>query len=545
MDDKARSISFSRGKGKLTHTDRTFISPNVDPERTKDNVVLVNETLSEAYDKVFGEAQAEYNAKQKRKDRKIDDYFCKLFGVSADDKTATEVLKNDNKQQSFYEWVVGVGSSYDTALVDWVNDNGVSIQANPEAAQLAIECLTEYIAGNEEAGVPSYEERNPNFHLMKAIVHADEKTPHIHIDAVPFTDGYKKGMSRQQGIAKALEAMGYGTGESAIAEWQEAERKVFREICERHGFIIRDEEKSRGYTVLTQQYGEYHENELALEKQAQEMADNQKKLEQAKSDREAEVKAAEQARQQSAELQATIDDQTAEKDRLAEEIEGYKEGAAEAQAEHDRAVERVVQATQIPAPPKPPYPRKPTPPIAISRDEYIRNSVNRDLKRGERKKLEKEVGESYDKQMYEYAQRLALWEQWERDKAEWQATYGETVNVQAVAQRQAQTAKEQAAQAQALEERETTLKNAEEKLAKEQAQVVSERASMGAEIERRVQQALRKAQTFVEYGRTSARFNALFSKFIGHGESYDEARQRREQEKAHKPKSNQKGYGDI
>ena len=548
MDDKARSISFSRGKGKLTHTDRTFISPNVDPERTKDNVVLVNETLSEAYDKVFGEAQAEYNAKQKRKDRKIDDYFCKLFGVSADDKTATEVLKNDNKQQSFYEWVVGVGSSYDTALVDWVNDNGVSIQANPEAAQLAIECLTEYITGNEEAGVPSYEERNPNFHLMKAVVHADEKTPHIHIDAVPFADGYKKGMSRQQGIAKALEAMGYGTGESAIAEWQEAERKVFREICERHGFVIREEGESRGYTVLTRQYGKFHENELALEKQAQEMADNQQQLEQSKADCEAEERAAEQARQQSAELQAAIDDQTAEKDRLAEEIEGYKEGAAEAQAEHDRAIARVVQATQIPAPPKPPYPRKPTPPIAVSRDEYIRNSVNRDLKRGERKKLEKEVGESYDKQMSEYAQRLALWEQWERDNAEWAETYGETVNVQAVAQRQAQTAKEQAAQAQALEEREAALNADKAAVEQERAQVVAERASMGAEIERRVQQALRKAQTFVEYGRTSARFNALFKKFIGNGETYDEARQRREQDKADKvpaKKSQQKGIGDI
>lgn len=298
MDKQARSISFSRGKGKLTHTDRTFISPNVDQSRTAQNIVLINQNLSEAYAKIFGEAQANFNVKQKRKDRRIDDYFCKLFGVAADDKTATEVLTNTNKQQSFYEWVVGVGGAYDTGLVDWVNDNGEQVKANPEAAQLAAVCLTEYINGNPEAGVSGYAERNPNFHVMKAIIHMDEKTPHLHIDAVPFADGYKKGMTRQQGIAKALEAMGYGTGETAIAKWQEAERAVFREICERHGFVIRDEEKSRGYTVLTRQYGEFKENELKLEQQQSELDVKKQEIAQALTVRESEERAAEQARRQ-------------------------------------------------------------------------------------------------------------------------------------------------------------------------------------------------------------------------------------------------------
>ena len=294
VDGIKRSISFSRGKGKLTHNDRTFVSPNVDPDRTKDNIIITNESLTEAYDKIFGAAQAAYNAKQKRKDRKIYDYFRKLFGVSADDKTATEVIHNKNDQQSFYEWVVGVGNAYDTGIVDWVNDSGDHVSANPDAAKIAAQCLTEYITGRPDAGVPSYEERNPNFHVVKAIIHMDEKTPHLHIDAVPFSDGYKKGMSRQQGIAKALDAMGYGVGDTAIAKWQESERAVFKKICETHGFDIRDEEKSRGYTVLTRQFGQFRENEIALERQEQQ-------LEQAKSDREVAERAAEQARQAAAE----------------------------------------------------------------------------------------------------------------------------------------------------------------------------------------------------------------------------------------------------
>lgn len=293
-----RSMSFSRGKGKLTHNTRELIAKNVDQERIKDNIVLVNQSLKAAYIQVFGAAQEEYNARQKRKDRRIDDYFTKLFGVSAEDITATAVIKNSNNQQSFYEWVLGVGSAYDTALVDWVNGEGETVQANSQAAQLAAECLTEYIYGNEDAGVPSYEERNPNFHLMSAIIHMDEKTPHMHIDAIPFSDGYKTGMTRQQGIAKALDAMGYGIGETAIAKWQESERAVFRGICESHGFVIRDEEQSRGYTVLTRQYGEYHENELKLAKQAMQMQQNEDELAEEEQRKAEEKKAAEQAQQQ-------------------------------------------------------------------------------------------------------------------------------------------------------------------------------------------------------------------------------------------------------
>lgn len=451
MDKQARSISFSRGKGKLTHTDRTFISPNVDQSRTAQNIVLINQNLSEAYAKIFGEAQANFNVKQKRKDRRIDDYFCKLFGVAADDKTATEVLTNTNKQQSFYEWVVGVGGAYDTGLVDWVNDNGEQVKANPEAAQLAAVCLTEYINGNPEAGVSGYAERNPNFHVMKAIIHMDEKTPHLHIDAVPFADGYKKGMTRQQGIAKALEAMGYGTGETAIAKWQEAERAVFREICERHGFVIRDEEKSRGYTVLTRQYGEFKENELKLEQQQSELDEKKQEIAQALTVRESEERAAKQARQQrvadeqkSANLQAEITELIVRRDNLSEDVEGYEEMLKDIKTLTEKAEAELVKVQEIPTPPKMPFDRKPTPPIAVSREEYIRGSVNSDLGIFEKKKIAKEVGESYDAQISEYQKKLALWEQWERECAEYKDTYGMTEKVQKIAEQQARTAQEQA-----------------------------------------------------------------------------------------------------
>lgn len=97
-----KRISYARGKGKLRHNNREMISPNVDKARIKDNIELKRQSLADAYEEIFGDAVAEYNAKQRRSDRKISDYFEKMFGVRADTMRADTVIKNDNKQQSFY-----------------------------------------------------------------------------------------------------------------------------------------------------------------------------------------------------------------------------------------------------------------------------------------------------------------------------------------------------------------------------------------------------------------------------------------------------------
>ena len=249
-----RAISFSRGKGKIRHNNRDFLSSNVDPNRVADNIILKQQPLSEAYHVLFDEAVNAYNEKQKRAERRIDDYFVKLFGKHNDDK----ILTNDNKQQSFYEYVVGVGSMFDTGLVDSVLEDGTEIKANPEAAKIAAECLKEYILGNPEIGVESFEKRNPNFYIFNAVIHLDEKSPHLHYDLISYSDGYKKGMTRQQGMAKALEAMGYGKGEMAIYNFTQTERLVFQKICEAHGFEIKPQEKGRGFTIPTRMMSTYY-----------------------------------------------------------------------------------------------------------------------------------------------------------------------------------------------------------------------------------------------------------------------------------------------
>ena len=231
-----RKMSYSRGKGKLRHNNRDMISANVDKDRIADNIIIKQQELAAAYEQVFGAALEEYNAKQKRSDRKIDNYFYKLFGREPTDV----IIENSNKQHSFYEYVVGIGDMHDTGY-----------KSNPKMAALAVRCLEEYMQ--------NFQERNPQFYVFNAVIHQDEATPHLHYDFIPYVEGCRTGMSRQQGIAKALEQMGYGKGENAIRKFTENERNVFREICEKNGIEVAPEEKGREKTYTSQQYRELQE----------------------------------------------------------------------------------------------------------------------------------------------------------------------------------------------------------------------------------------------------------------------------------------------
>ena len=252
-------ISYSSGKdkshknprGSLREVRRDFTPQYADEKRTKDNIIIKNETIAEAYENVFGEAQNEYNRKQKRKDRKIGNYFESLFGVKPDTMTAEkEIIRNKSKMQSFYEWVVGIGDMYNAGLRDseehyideYGQDQSFIVPANPEAAAKMTEILKEYAEG--------WQERNSNLYLVCAAIHLDEHTPHLHIDAVPWSDGYKKGMYRQQGMDSALGAMGFkGARESLIGQWQKREREELQRIAKEHGIEIAAPEESRGETL--------------------------------------------------------------------------------------------------------------------------------------------------------------------------------------------------------------------------------------------------------------------------------------------------------
>ena len=85
-----KTISFVKGKGSLSHNNRDFVAENVDQDRMDWNVYYIQQSLREAYDQLFGAAVADYNSKQKRKDRWVSDYL-------------TDIKNSGNNEKPFYE----------------------------------------------------------------------------------------------------------------------------------------------------------------------------------------------------------------------------------------------------------------------------------------------------------------------------------------------------------------------------------------------------------------------------------------------------------
>ena len=94
-----RTISAMSGDGVVAHNRRTYIAENVDQTRTHLNIEYCYTPIEQAYHELFDEAQAEYNAKQKRKDRRIENYY--------------EKICNGDQEKPFYEVIFQVGNKDD------------------------------------------------------------------------------------------------------------------------------------------------------------------------------------------------------------------------------------------------------------------------------------------------------------------------------------------------------------------------------------------------------------------------------------------------
>ena len=190
------------GKGSVNHNSRKFHAKNTDPERSYLNVEYCNESLQSVYHQLFDEAQQRYNAKQKRADRMIPDYY--------------EKIRSGKQEKLFHEVIVQIGNRED-------------MSAQSENGALAAQVLDEYMR--------EFQKRNPNLRVFSAHLHMDEATPHLHIDFVPFTTGSKRGMDTRVSLKKALAAQGYTGGSRSDTEWNqwvEAEKNALAAVMERH-----------------------------------------------------------------------------------------------------------------------------------------------------------------------------------------------------------------------------------------------------------------------------------------------------------------------
>ena len=198
-----RTISFMNGEGSIGHNTRSFIAKNVDANRTKDNIILINEDIKQVYHKLFDKALDEYNAKQKRKDRQIKNYY--------------EKIKRSKQEKLFYEVIVQIGNKDDTGVSSY-------------SAEIATQILKDY--------VELFQFRNPQLYVFGAYIHMDEETPHLHLDFVPWVSGSERGLETRTSLKGALAGRGFASEGKVNTEWQqwsENEKEDIASIMERYG----------------------------------------------------------------------------------------------------------------------------------------------------------------------------------------------------------------------------------------------------------------------------------------------------------------------
>ena len=310
----AKTISFPKGKGHLTHNNRDFICNNVVPERTSWNRAYIQESLKDAYEKCFGQALRDYNAAQKRKDRQKDDYL-------------KEIENSGNKEKTFYENIVQIGKKEDTPVV---GENGELT----EDAKVAIEILDRY--------AKTFQERNPNLYLFNCVMHLDEATPHLHIDYIPVAHGYKNGMKTRNSLTKAFQQMGFAKAvsrkQNETVAWQERERAYLTNLCREQGIEIEVLGIQRDNLSLPEYKAAMREVEN-LEQQAAALDKRNEALEQQKDD--LEQKASELCGQMQ-EMETQNNELVLQAQKLTEQIEeaeAKEKAAKEALAKHDLRAE--------------------------------------------------------------------------------------------------------------------------------------------------------------------------------------------------------------
>lgn len=163
-----RMTNIKHNNRKLNDKDMEKNS-HIDTNRSAENKYLVQKNLKEFYKEEFGDSLQKYNDKQKRSDRKIDNYY--------------EHVKSGKKTSVQQEMIIQVGDKDDFGLGS-INK------------KVANKVLEEYFK--------EFEKRNPNLKIYNAVIHNDEASPHLHLNFVPVADGYKRGLEKQVSFDRAI-----------------------------------------------------------------------------------------------------------------------------------------------------------------------------------------------------------------------------------------------------------------------------------------------------------------------------------------------------
>ena len=190
----------------------TAKEPHIDPNGSHET--LIHESVESAYKRLFDEALAEYNNKQKKPCRRIADYY--------------EHIKGSKEHHAVYEAIIGFYGK---------NEYGKESTSAIERTECT-KMLKEYLK--------QFQAQNPQLIVVGAYIHADEegKYPHMHLDFIPVANGQKNGLSKKVSLKGALQQQFKSTNfkfsSTAQEAWCDIQRKNLQELAQ-----------SQGHTVLT------------------------------------------------------------------------------------------------------------------------------------------------------------------------------------------------------------------------------------------------------------------------------------------------------
>lgn len=192
--------------GKVNHHNLRQYDNNQELIKTIKGSNDIVKDVKELYLDLFEEARLEYNSKQTRDDRKIDNYFNKI--------------SNDTKHDLACEIVIELGN-----MEYW---DEKSLEYKYQMTQVF------------EQQLEDIQEIVPDFYIANATIHFDEHSPHMHIVGVPVKENCKTGLSRQVGKTSIF------TKESLVVIQDKMRERCIDEFNIAYGMDSKLKEKQKG-----------------------------------------------------------------------------------------------------------------------------------------------------------------------------------------------------------------------------------------------------------------------------------------------------------
>lgn len=179
------------------------------------------------YKELFEESRLEYNKKQTRPSRMIDDYF--------------EHVSKDEKKDLACEIIIELGDKkfWETKSLEY----------------------KKYMYDVFYNQLNDLEKVVPNFKIANATLHLDETSPHLHVVGVPVKDKNKYGMSLQVGKSDVF------TKESLVKIQDEMRTRCIKEFNEvyKENVYLKEKQKGRNKDYHISEMNDYIETKKELE----------------------------------------------------------------------------------------------------------------------------------------------------------------------------------------------------------------------------------------------------------------------------------------